>query len=88
MILRRLNYEAMAQNADGCVYSDADGLNELLAFTCLQMHPNPATDVVTVTFPESVEGAWIGCRVAGSNRAGTTRRRLDHPKRRRENRRQ
>ena len=52
------NYNPEAYNADGCVYPD--GLNELTASFDLQMHPNPAKDVVTVTLPESIEATWIG----------------------------
>ena len=58
-----LNYEAMAQNADGCLYSDADGLNEVLASHALQMHPNPATDLVTVTLPDDLDPSWLGAEL-------------------------
>ena len=62
------NYNPEALNADGCVYTD--GLNELTALHDLQLHPNPATDVVTVTFPESVEGAWIGSELQARSMNG------------------
>ena len=62
------NYNPEALNADGCVYPD--GLNELTASFDLHMHPNPAKDLVTVTFPESVEAAWIGADLQARNMNG------------------
>lgn len=62
------NYNPEAFNADGCVYPD--GLSERTTSFDLQMHPNPARDMVTVTFPESVEGAWIGSELQARNMSG------------------
>ena len=59
--------QSEAFNADGCVYPD--GLNEK-ATSDLQIHPNPARNLVTVTFPESVEGAWIGAELQAWNLNG------------------
>lgn len=62
------NYNSAALNDEGCVYPD--GLNELTASFDLQMHPNPAVDMVTVTFPESVEATWIGAELQARNMNG------------------
>ena len=65
-----LNYEALALNADGCLYPDADDVNEVIASRTLQMHPNPAQDMVTVTFPENFEATWIGADLQARNTKG------------------
>ena len=53
-----VNYDPAASNADGCTYPD--GLNEPTTEYTLEMHPNPARDLVTVTCPEDIETTWAG----------------------------
>lgn len=55
------NYNPDALNADGCEYPD--GLNEVRESLPIAMHPNPATDMVTVTFPESLNPNGVGAEL-------------------------
>ena len=64
------NYEPAAMNADGCVYADADGLDEVAVAHPLNMFPNPAKDMVTVSFPESLDATWIGAELQAKTLQG------------------